>query len=554
MPRVCKNWLDFNAHYNKNVIYPEKTKTDIFLDELYRALKQHNVEQLCFPNSNIHFIAIIKWYLVSASQCYTAIQLDDEQFTDSVIFPSPFFDDKGQFTLEKSTLPSRNKPNYRLTVRLMAKYIYINVRTNFDSLRFRPAIFLKNLFQWRWIVCVEPNALASKTFQLSGRPVISLPSSFFLKNHERKSSNLDDREDFLEKFDACLSSLESFLGSCACEKLKKYSVLWLENFFDQLDGVAVRDFGLELLFIGRQCSDLGSALIAQFYRKIGVHVVTFDHGSGNAHQCQKSVHWVEYSNSDMFVTTNSFVAEQRQRGFSKDYVFSSHETTMVGWRSFASQLAVSPSKDVMIEISSSNSALSGAAFPLKISAANKQKCYKPFRSLDITNIDVLYIGTAYHGWRSRLRPINNDGEYYRWQNVLLNFFADRSRSMHYRPHPEGATKPPTVLLPKKIQILTGDFESIRLEDYGLIVFDFIFSSVMPQIFQSNIPLLFFNTGFPQLTRVAENMISRNVNYASINISNSEELLFEQIDQKCKKIFAELTGREVYESYFNFDAD
>ena len=217
-------------------------------------------------------------------------------------------------------------------------------------------------------------------------------------------------------------------------------------------------------------------MLARTLRDRKIRVVTFDHGSGNAHHDQTSVHWVEYINSDVFVTTNSFVAKERQRQFDSQLVFGSRPTVMIGWKDLAERLERCKGVSQLVDSVAIDSEIkkdtkgptSKEIIPSIASPSLHLNQPIQFRR-------VLYISTAFHGWRTRLRPVLSDGQYLNWQIVLLNELMDQFDFVSYRGHPEGTTPGPINLVHQLgVSIVDGDFNDITLKNFDLIVIDFIF--------------------------------------------------------------------------------
>lgn len=549
MPKICSTWDEFRVRINNSIVYPPKRNTDLFLSNLYFGLKNDGVKDLCFPNSNIHFISLFKWYLVFASQSYFAINLSSAKFKNSPIFSSPFFSNDGRLKPELRSEPVGLRLRSVSFIRLLLKYGFINASVNFRSCKSCWRSFLKDIFSGSWLVCIDPNALSLQICSDSGRAVLLVPPEiFFFKSAVQKPGF----ESFLRQFENSGEHIEDFLGSTGRCIFNGYSRYWLKDLCESLEGLSIRGFGLKYVLIGRQCSNPYAAMLAHFFRRTGATVVTFDHGSGNAHHVQEPVHWVEYLNSDTFVTTNSFVAIERQRQFSRDYVFDLNPTEMIGKRAFTKRL-FQTRKDTLA--STNYNFFSGVRQSVEPVKANQHHKNDITSTIDLSKTKVLYLGTAFHGWRHRLRPINNDCEYFKWQMVLLRELSESSHSVHYRPHPEGATKGPgEQICGNNVQLLGGSFEKILLHDYDLIVFDFIFSSVMPQIFCAGVPLLFFNTGYPQLTDISLQIIRADVNYFEVDLEKNADLLSSDIAKSLRTINRDLNGSKMFEYYFNFNAE
>ena len=549
MPKICRTWDEFQFLFN-NTIYPPKKDTDLFLANLYLDFKNNGYKDLFFPESNIHFISLIKWYFVFASQSHFAINLSSHKFDHSPIFPSPFFSDDARLINhpDLNTVGIRFKPVSFF--KSLLKYSFLNVSTNMKSFKSNWKIFLKDIFSGNWMVCIDPNALSLEVCSESGRVVLFLPPDIFFS---RRSVVRTSCERFLKQFEWSTEHTGRSLDSNGIFHFRRYSNFWLRNLCERLEGISVRGFGLKYVMIGRQCSNPYAAILAHYFRRNGVTVVTFDHGSGNAHHAQVPVHWVEYLNSDIFVTTNSFVASERQRQFSTDYVFDLDPTEMIGKNCFIRRLSSLKTKK---QIKPIVDALRGATIKdLEGNSSDRQQRNDPRSRINLAESKVLYIGTAFHGWRQRLRPINSDGEYFKWQVILLNVLSEKAQVIHYRPHPEGATKPPTEQMQgNKVEILTDNFDTISLGEYDLIIFDFIFSSVMPKVFKAGVPLLFFNTGYPELTNVALNLIKSDVNYVKVNLDEDFVSLTTSAARSLRSLSPNLTGAKMLAHYFDFNAD
>ena len=174
---------------------------------------------------------------------------------------------------------------------------------------------------------------------------------------------------------------------------------------------------------------------------------------------------LEYINSDIFVTTNSFVANERQRQFDSQLVFGSGPTIMIGWKDLAERLERCKSVSHLVDsvaIDSENKkdtkgTVSEEIIPNIASSALHLTQPIQFRR-------VLYISTAFHGWRTRLRPVLFDGQYLNWQIVLANELKDKFDAVSYRAHPEGTTLGPIDLVDQLgVSIVNGEFNDIALK-------------------------------------------------------------------------------------------
>jgi len=240
-------------------------------------------------------------------------------------------------------------------------------------------------------------------------------------------------------------------------------------------------------------------LIEKFRRK-GIKVVTHDHGSGNSHHDQTSSHWVEFMHTDHFITFNQINEKNKRRQFNSDLIFGQPDPLI-------------QSLDTIL----------GDKVPIVESRIIKSS--KRIKK-------IMYVGTAFHGEGTRLRPIFHDLSYLDWQAQLLSHLRNLNVDLLYKPHPEGYSVGPVDFAESfGFRTITKPFEKIN-EEVDAYVIDFIFSSTTPAILKTDKPVFFINLGFPELLPEALELIKKRCYYLEAEYSSSSRLSidFEKFDK------------------------
>ena len=144
----------------------------------------------------------------------------------------------------------------------------------------------------------------------------------------------------------------------------------------------------------------------------------------------------------------------------------------------------------------------------------------------------MYVGTAFHGEGTRLRPIFHDLSYLDWQAQLLSHLRNLNVDLLYKPHPEGYSVGPVDFAESfGFRTITKPFEKIN-EEVDAYVIDFIFSSTTPAILKTDKPVFFINLGFPELLPEALELIKKRCYYLEAEYSSSSRLSidFEKFDK------------------------
>ena len=219
-------------------------------------------------------------------------------------------------------------------------------------------------------------------------------------------------------------------------------------------------------------------ILIERLRRKGIKIVTHDHGSGNSHHDQIPVHWVEFMHTDQFITFNKINEINRNNQFNKKLIFGQNIPKI-------------QSLDSLLEIETKT---------FKKRVIQKSNRIKK----------IMYVGTAYHGETTRLRPIFHDVTYFDWQIKLLSYLKNHGVNGFYKPHPEGATRPRSDFAESfGFKTLNQRLEEIS-ENFDAYIIDFIFSSTTPLILKSDKPVFFINLGFPELLVKPKDLIKNVV--------------------------------------------
>jgi hypothetical protein len=145
---------------------------------------------------------------------------------------------------------------------------------------------------------------------------------------------------------------------------------------------------------------------------------------------------------------------------------------------------------------------------------------------------VLYVPTAYHGERGKLRAVLQDIVYLDWQARLLGFLASRGLEVHVKPHPEGASKAPSGFA-ESFGFITheGRFEDIDLEPDAYLI-DYIASSTTAPILKSHKPVIFVDQRSPALLPEARELLRKRCWYIDTwdDAKNRLQIDWDNLDQ------------------------
>lgn len=281
--------------------------------------------------------------------------------------------------------------------------------------------------------------------------------------------------------------------------VREYIWVWLQhanNFVSfHLDRMKnLRNAMGDEVWFGCGGSSVWSVILIEKLRREKIRVVTHDHGSGNAHHEQTPAHWVEFMHTDVFVTFNSKNQDVKNAQFQPNLIFGQQPPLI---QSLDNALGVAPS----------------APTPRVVTSHQKIK-------------KVMYIGTAFHGEGTRLRPIFHDMTYFDWQIKLFSHLSNLDLSVIYKPHPEGATRVPAGFARSfGFKSIEKKFEDID-DDIDAYIIDFVFSSTTPSVLRSEKPVFFVDLGFPEISDDALELIKKRCYYYRSTYSDDSRLEIE----------------------------
>jgi len=319
-----------------------------------------------------------------------------------------------------------------------------------------------------WFSPIKESQILCDKIQLQSLPfLISCIRKIFL---EQGTKLPDQAEIYIKEWVRHANNFVNFHLKTAC------------NFLSAVDGE---------VWFGSGGSTVWQVILIEKLRNKGLKVVTHDHGSGNSHHDQIPPHWIEFMHTDQFVTFNDTVAEIKRKGFHKDLIIGQPKPSIV-------------SLDEVLGKKTPH-------FPSRV-IEKKGKIKK-----------IMYVGTAFHGETTRLRPIFHDMTYFDWQVKLLSFLKKKDIEVLYKPHPEGATRlPPNFAEEFGFTTFNGRFEKIK-SNVDAYLIDFIFSSTTPLVLRNELPVFFVNLGFPELLEHARKLIEQRCYYLEAKYSADSRL-------------------------------
>lgn len=336
------------------------------------------------------------------------------------------------------------------------------------------------------ILTISPSDLTIKHAQKSNRLLrystfeeyfCSMPSNY-IKKEDNKMLGLQKVLDTIEySF--------SKAGYKAPIEVLEYMSIWINhanNFVEYhltKENSSIEKIKDEIWF-GCGGNTIWHVILIEKLRKRGIKVVTHDHGSGNSYQANNPSHWVEFMNTDHFVTFNSVNEENRNSYYNSNLMFNQPDPLI---QSLESVLGI------------------------KYSAVNSKtiRVRKKIKK-------IMYVGTAFIGEGARMFPTFHDIQYFDWQIRLLSHLKKLNIDVIYKPHPEGATSVPFDFAESfGFKSNKKKFEEID-ESVDAYIIDFIFSSTTPIVLKTDKPVFFINFGCPQLIPEALELVKKRCYY------------------------------------------
>lgn len=235
-------------------------------------------------------------------------------------------------------------------------------------------------------------------------------------------------------------------------------------------------------------STLWGRMLAVEIRARGGRIVSHDHGFGNAQIEQSSHHFTEFHFSDEFYTYNRLQAEVRLREMRPD-------------------LLLDKTPPVVTSPPIGNTEIPVPGTGRRIMRRG------PIRRL-------LYLPTAFHGMRTRLRPIIPDPVALDFQARLFGFLRAQGIDVLYKPHPEGASKAPAGFAEGfGFTTDTRRFEQVDWPCDAYLV-DFLSSSTTRQVLDSELPVIFLNFPYPKLLPQARALLERRCFFVGVHFDDN----------------------------------
>jgi len=279
-----------------------------------------------------------------------------------------------------------------------------------------------------------------------------------------------------------------------------------------LDHIATRRKLLpERLWVGSVGSNIWTRIFAKAMSDSGREVIAHDHGFGNAHIDQAGSAITEFNDVSEYWTYNKHQAQKKREAIRPNVLWGQDAPTVhalkggaphgEGKRAVTRQMAVS----------------------------------KPLKR-------IMYLGTAFHGEASRLRPINSDVMYFDWQVRLIGFFVKHGVEVLYKPHPEGQSRPPLKFAEGLgAKTIDSKFEEVD-QDVDAYVIDFIASTTTASVLRSDVPVIYFDVGFPKIQDDAKELLKRRCSIIPVSVSRENRM---EVDWK-------FVSERISNEHWNFD--
>ena len=254
-----------------------------------------------------------------------------------------------------------------------------------------------------------------------------------------------------------------------------------------LDSISARkQFLPERLWVGSVGSNIWTRIFARAMSENGKEIIAHDHGFGNAHIDQTGSAITEFNDVSEYWTYNKRQAQKKREAIRPDLLWGQREPGVY--------------------------ALKEEGLQEDGEAVTRQTAFsKPLKR-------IMYVGTAFHGEASRLRPINSDVMYFDWQVRLISFLVKHGFEVLYKPHPEGQTRPPVDFAEKLgAKTINSKFEDIH-QTVDAYVIDFIASTTTATVLQSDVPVIYFDVGFPKIQDDARELLGRRCSIMPVSVS------------------------------------
>ena len=231
------------------------------------------------------------------------------------------------------------------------------------------------------------------------------------------------------------------------------------------------------LLIGSAGASVFGRIFGHAVQANGGRVIAHDHGHGNAYCEQFANHITEFDCCDEFFTYNRINADIKKDKISPDLLINGTGAIFSWPKEPAAGLSVSEIDKRATEI----------------------VCNRPIKK-------IMFVPTAFHGERARLRPIPSDLAAFDFQVRLLSFFQDQGIQVIYKPHPEGASHVPAGFSEYfGYKTILDRFEKVH-EEVDAYLVDFICSSSTFKVLQSKVPVIFIDMENPALYPEAKELL------------------------------------------------
>jgi len=474
----------------KNLFWPIDRKSilpvrDILLDGFVPAVKPYEEK-----GDDVGLAAKLfsKWFFIDAIRLYIAICVHREFKKNGVIPISPErFEilaalQKGKLpTIQLSRAIIGTKPLYHDRLRLLKKIVRELQWNGFKCDLFKP--FDPN----KHVLTVQPGKMIIDHARSEKKYLKYCSLGHWFGNFPLNLLN-----DFYNSDDSpCFASLMDLVSN-AFVIGKQDPPPWLHDYFSKWFSIAVKfaNHSLDLLhkkrsylpkqfWSGTVMSTVWLSVFAHAVRENGGKVIVHEHGTDTSHYEQNWHHFVTYSGCDEFYAPNRKSMKVRKDALKPEYFISGQPPQITCPQISSEELSIVTSREVTVN-----------------------------------NIikRILYVPTAFHGDRGKLRPFLSDIIYLDWQARLLSFLQMLNFEVFVKPHPEGQSKPPTGFAESfGFTALTKRFEQIDM-DVDAYLIDYIASSTTAPILKSNKPVIFIDQNSPKLLPEAKKLIQKRCWY------------------------------------------
>ncbi|MCM8530271.1 MAG: hypothetical protein NE330_03855 [Lentisphaeraceae bacterium] len=480
----------FNREYHQ-------ISRDLFMKKLVKSFERSEFNQEELSTLRI----LLKWLVTEFVQWFEAQYLYNLLKNKMVVLPPQFRKlnalfgnrilDSSPFKGMSQKVPQKHK--FSFVIRRLRDLKW----NNYHVKNLLPANFSRDT------ICPMSNSLLKKRLKSTREKVKYIEIGHWFKDLEISFERLQHTSmtsKIMNIFKEVFSELKIDLTNVTEKSFENYLLQGTHLVKSSLDFIKKKKLP-QKMFLTCAGNSLWPRILAEAVLTEGGKVESHDHGGGNSYVDQWQTHLVEYTAITSFYTYNHIMASKKAEFIDESLLLGSPVPT---FKSLPKCLDKSISRNI--------------------------KYHKKINK-------VMYVPTAFHGERSRLRPILSDVTYFDFQTRILGFFNDNSLEVIYKPHPEGRSYSPEGFSESfGFKTLKEPFEKIE-EDFDAYLIDFICSSTTSQILKSNKPVIFIDPNYPQLHLESKELLKKRCYYleATMTDLNRLEIDWHALKDICEQI-------------------